>query len=303
MNKEIVKNILSDIEDLINELRQEMSMEDIKANDIPCRDGIMYDYIDPVSGHAFKAGDQHYWCNNNKRSEIGGPAEWVNKSLHGIDFQVIFKSREVAQDWQDKTFGKEEERDLISEFEGHKYYKGDSVFYFNKNTLSACECYCQDVAEDCFSDSDGPDGSMSKVFPTPELRDAALEEFKKQKEREDLLKEAKRRYPRGTKYKDIAFNEVFYENTLCEPIWWNKYDSIAVQNNKGLVYHNGKWAEIITEPEFKEGDMIAVRDDDNQEWKIREFIEIIGKYYRCNEGHGNINHYVYAKKLTDFNKR
>jgi len=167
MNKEIVKNILSDIEDLVKELRQEMSvgeapvfsppfelkegmviktdeysytitkikdkevfvhnrMIDLEyckyidwnatatANNIPWRDGVMYDYIDPVSGYAIKKGDPNWSCPLYFKDNIVGGSFGGVGSIEIMRKHIFFPSHKDAQEWQDKTFGKE--RRMITEF-------------------------------------------------------------------------------------------------------------------------------------------------------------------------------------------
>lgn len=79
-------------------------------------------------------------------------------------------------------------------------------------------------------------------------------DFNKPKElnKEELLKEAKRRYPDGCTYKGLNLKEeangevhtVFKSN----PYWYKERTSISLEEFKGVVYANGKWAEIIESP-------------------------------------------------------
>lgn len=69
---------------------------------------------------------------------------------------------------------------------------------------------------------------------------------------QELLEEAKRRFPMGTKYIHPAdLNDLdppfytIYGNDFKE--WSLKEDSIQEINSNGLVYSQGKWGKIITE--------------------------------------------------------
>src|SRR5574343_411918 len=61
--------------------------------------------------------------------------------------------------------------------------------------------------------------------------------------KEELLKEAKRRYPIGTKYKDIVHNKEHISEK--DPYFYTESKSykypIAVKFGGGLIYRNGKW--------------------------------------------------------------
>jgi hypothetical protein len=62
----------------------------------------------------------------------------------------------------------------------------------------------------------------------------------------DLIEEAKRRYPSGTVFKSCGYGnpEVVIGN---EPsFYWHTYGSIAPNESGGLVYKDGKWAEIVS---------------------------------------------------------
>ena len=76
----------------------------------------------------------------------------------------------------------------------------------------------------------------------------------------DLLEEAKRRYPVGTKYKSVIPNDREY--TVDEQSFsLRNANHVWGEANKGSLYDNGKWAEIISTPEvsteLSETEMIA----------------------------------------------
>lgn len=65
-----------------------------------------------------------------------------------------------------------------------------------------------------------------------------------------LLKEAKEKYPKGTKFKSVADSAIYISEG--DPIDWpeNPYSNTIANNpGVGLLYVNGKWAEIITYPD------------------------------------------------------
>jgi len=71
--------------------------------------------------------------------------------------------------------------------------------------------------------------------------------------KEQLLEEAKRRYPIGTKVKSLYYGNIYYGNILMyncgitpttDQIW------VGGENlNNYLIYERNKWAEIISYPE------------------------------------------------------
>lgn len=78
------------------------------------------------------------------------------------------------------------------------------------------------------------------------------EEFDKQ----ELLKEAKKRYPIGTKFIDASEpSSTRIQTATSDPYFYflpEEYISVAL--NGGVIYYNGKWAEIIPQkqPLFKD---------------------------------------------------
>lgn len=67
---------------------------------------------------------------------------------------------------------------------------------------------------------------------------------------QELLEEAKRRYPVGTKFVD--FEGIKYEAS-CDPwLLFRKKIVVREAGEGGVCYHEGKWAEIIEQPKKKE---------------------------------------------------
>lgn len=90
--------------------------------------------------------------------------------------------------------------------------------------------------------------------------------------KKELLEEAKRRYPVGTIIKLANGNitdvkENLYFDTSCLNVIWN--------DGYGMIYDNGKWAEIISEPEEK----------------VEEIPQFeVGKWYKYNEWYLKYSH-------------
>ena len=69
---------------------------------------------------------------------------------------------------------------------------------------------------------------------------------------EERLAEAKRRYPEGTKFKTAGGNrEIIYTSDGNAISWTSDIypDAIGNKPGQGLFYANGRWAEIVPEPE------------------------------------------------------
>jgi hypothetical protein len=74
--------------------------------------------------------------------------------------------------------------------------------------------------------------------------------------KEELLIEAQKRYPKGTKYKS-AYN-LQYES-VSNGVFRQEMSGISCFNDKGdnyFVYYKDRWAEIISKPELKVEDLI-----------------------------------------------
>lgn len=67
----------------------------------------------------------------------------------------------------------------------------------------------------------------------------------------ELIKEVKRRYPVGSRFKDLVHGEVFtVKSHIFNSFGDNQQIYIPVepnpfQNKTARVYHHGKWAEIV----------------------------------------------------------
>ena len=108
-----------------------------------------------------------------------------------------------------------------------------------------------------------------------ELKLSSLEAYNKKygisNSKDDLLEEAKRRYPIGTNFIS-PHNNLPYKVHSKHELWYGRTkDNILISISKNIgdyVYFNGKWAEIIEEPDnesnykiddcpFNEGDLVS----------------------------------------------
>ena len=80
-------------------------------------------------------------------------------------------------------------------------------------------------------------------------------------ERQELLEEAKRRYPVGTRFKSVLSKEIYTVNSPSHR-WLN--DGIEV-DGVPWVYYAGNWAEILT-PLFQTEDKVDIYDGDGCAW-------------------------------------
>lgn len=69
-------------------------------------------------------------------------------------------------------------------------------------------------------------------------------------EKEELLQEAKRRYPIGTRFKSSLDGKHPGQITNGEMYWWKneENDIVANETNGASVYSCGRWAEITHSP-------------------------------------------------------
>lgn len=90
---------------------------------------------------------------------------------------------------------------------------------------------------------------------------------------EDLLEEAKKRYPIGTKYKCAAGGTIL----TVEKQSFTKIgkDTIHAESGKGCLFYDGKWAEIVSEDEtYNIGDwVLATGNISGYENKIGKYVE------------------------------
>ena len=71
--------------------------------------------------------------------------------------------------------------------------------------------------------------------------------------KEDLLAEAKRRYPVGTQFKSALIGDTNpYIGYVKKGMYFSKSENVIWNGDSvGFIYHNGKWAEIVEEPKVK----------------------------------------------------
>lgn len=85
---------------------------------------------------------------------------------------------------------------------------------------------------------------------------------------DDLLNEAKKKYPIGTKFLNARTNESLpnYKIEISEFEFFKHADNLSTdvaiipKKGEGLVYWNGKWAEIVSS-KYKVGDIVIVNSD------------------------------------------
>lgn len=65
---------------------------------------------------------------------------------------------------------------------------------------------------------------------------------------EELLEEAKRRYPKGTKYISAHKFAGSHINTVDLLNYRSLDTNIMAESGKGYIYYDGKWATIIFSP-------------------------------------------------------
>lgn len=75
-------------------------------------------------------------------------------------------------------------------------------------------------------------------------RNAKGQYIKKELTRDELLAEAKRRYPVGTKFKGLGYGKVEISEIPPRYFLFGK-NYIAVKGTGGVVYLHGRWAKII----------------------------------------------------------
>ena len=68
--------------------------------------------------------------------------------------------------------------------------------------------------------------------------------------KEKLLEFAGENYPIGTKF--ISPCEKSIQTANMFPYFFTENYNIAVKSHLGVIYYNGKWAEIISSPKPKE---------------------------------------------------
>lgn len=78
-------------------------------------------------------------------------------------------------------------------------------------------------------------------------------------EKEALLEEAKRKYPKGTKFKPFTKGHIYEEYVIEEELRWEGNSGIS-HHGIPWVYLDGKWAEIVTKPEEKPSKILIFND-------------------------------------------
>lgn len=123
-------------------------------------------------------------------------------------------------------------------------------------------------------------------------------------DRQELLEEAKRRYPVGTRFKSAApWSSSEFYIVKGDPINWQNtsYPDGVGNTDFGMLYANGKWAEII-KPIFKTEDGIDVYEGDTIYYVRKDFKgssnEIIE--YRNYQGlYSGLNIYFSTKEAAE----
>lgn len=92
-----------------------------------------------------------------------------------------------------------------------------------------------------------PDGTFAKTSGNGHGKKKQVEKDWTKATKKELLDEAKRRYPIGTKYKDVVYNITYISDSL--PYFYleskTHVNPMAVLYGGGYIYADGKWAEIV----------------------------------------------------------
>ena len=133
-----------------------------------------------------------------------------------------------------------------------KFKKGDRVKCITAWGVAEWKCEEGDLLEVTREIDENEFKSGQWFYPADFFE--LYQEPQKSKE-ENLIQEARRRYPIGTKYKDV---ETGWAREVVDVLKY--YDYPATENSDhitdghgGSVYDGGKWAEIISEPKPREG--------------------------------------------------
>jgi hypothetical protein len=133
-----------------------------------------------------------------------------------------------------------------------EYYKDKYIQFVNKvgydfitgTAYHIKECRHIDAGIAVFIFYDAPDPTWTTTGFSVSNKYYTLVDSPVKEKEIDLLAEAKRRYPVGTRYTSVDFSKLEYivekqDFTLHKP------DVIWGENAKGVLYDKGKWAEII----------------------------------------------------------
>lgn len=146
-------------------------------------------------------------------------------------------------------------------WEDVRYIPEGGFFYYFTNNLGVWG----------FSDYD--------PFPKSYTPSEVLREQQELTEQE-LLEEAKRRYPVGTKFVD--FEGIKYEAS-CDPwLLFRKKIVVREAGEGGVCYHEGKWAEIIEQPNYSFEKTRAKNLITEIKAKTKELETIFNKLYSNN---------------------
>lgn len=124
-------------------------------------------------------------------------------------------------------------------------------------------------------------------------------EADKNKVKELLLNEAKKRYPIGTKFKSVCDNEFLGRGCTVGDSGLKSGNNVIFAYSFEFVYENGKWAEII-EPKFTTADGVEkyIGDKYNIYWKKTETIGL-GGTVRFNDEFTESEIHIYFHSLEN----
>lgn len=125
--------------------------------------------------------------------------------------------------------------------------------------------------------------TWTKLGTSAKLSDFGVTPVTPELSKDELLEEARRRFPAGCTYKTTD-GGTYINLTPSQPYWWNKV-GIALEEGCGLVYKNGLWGElvkvveqvkaveattptpVVTKGTLKKGDKVKlVREGTDAEW-------------------------------------
>ncbi len=152
-------------------------------------------------------------------------------NFHGVD---LARTAGVLDLWFDPVYKEEPEFNV-----------GDWVIGWHASVIENYKNKAWQI--ESFNEGHFPSPKHGYATGLEDIRHATPKEIKTA-----LLAEAKRRYPVGTRYKCVANGDGIFEASEDPYIYEDDSDyelCIAFGDLKGLVYGDGKWAEIITEPE------------------------------------------------------
>lgn len=226
-------------------------VEDLRYPDVVhCSSKEQRDKINSFAGLVTYEGDKWYLTGANGRDsepydELGEKG-YVNYEFSDI----IFPEEKAVKEWSVGSYAV-----LLNNYMG-----------ITQGTVSRIDCdYGHGVTISHTIDNGVPanlsKNSECKWFPTlkeaqvfsDELLGKNKVETKPKLSKEELLAEAKRRYPVGTKYKPASddSSDIF---VLSSDDWNDSPldDVVHAELGKGCLYYKGDWAEIISKPTVEE---------------------------------------------------